>query len=138
MTTTEALSQTTRDFVSRTHGMLIGGEWVPAASGETFETLDPATGSPIASVPAAGVEDIDRAVAAARKAFDEGSAWRSAPAPQRALLIHRLADLIEAHAAELAEIESLDNGKPVKLAKAVDVAGTVAHFRYFAGWPTKI
>src|SRR5204862_390710 len=80
----------------------------------------------------------DRAVAAARKAFDEGAAWRKMPAPQRALAIHRLADLIEENASELAEIESLDNGKPVKLAKAVDVMGTVAHFRYFAGWPTKI
>src|SRR3954452_13632890 len=140
MTTTlpDSLSQSTRDFVSRAHGMLIGGELVPAASGASFETLDPATASPIASVPAAGPEDIDRAVAAARKAFDEGAAWRKMPAPQRALAIHRLADLIEENASELAEIESLDNGKPVKLAKAVDVMGTVAHFRYFAGWPTKI
>ncbi|MFL5958215.1 MAG: aldehyde dehydrogenase family protein, partial [Solirubrobacterales bacterium] len=118
--------------------MLIGGEWLPAVSGETFETLDPSTGQAIASVPHASPEDIDRAVAAARKAFDEGAAWRKMPAPQRALLIHRLADLIEENASGLAEIESLDNGKPVKLAKAVDVLATVAHFRYFAGWPTKI
>src|SRR4051794_9718532 len=140
MTTTlpDSLSQSTRDFVSRAHGMLIGGELVPAASGASFETLDPATASPIASVPAAGPEDIDRAVAAARKAFDEGAPWRKMPAPQRALHIHRLADLIEEGADELAEIESLDNGKPVTLAKMVDVALTVAHFRYFAGWPTKI
>jgi acyl-CoA reductase-like NAD-dependent aldehyde dehydrogenase len=140
MTTTlpDALSDATRAFVSRTHGLLIGGESVPASDGATFETLDPATGQPIASVPAAGPLDVDRAVSAARKAFDEGGAWRSAPAPQRALLIHRLADVIEQHADELAEIESLDNGKPVKLAKIVDVAQTVAHLRYFAGWPTKI
>jgi acyl-CoA reductase-like NAD-dependent aldehyde dehydrogenase len=140
MTTTlpDALSDATRAFVSRTHGLLIGGESVPASDGATFETLDPATRQPIASVPAAGPLDVDRAVSAARKAFDEGGAWRSAPAPQRALLIHRLADVIEQHADELAEIESLDNGKPVKLAKIVDVAQTVAHLRYFAGWPTKI
>jgi acyl-CoA reductase-like NAD-dependent aldehyde dehydrogenase len=140
MTTTlpDALSDATRAFVSRTHGLLIGGESVPASDGATFETLDPATGQPIASVPAAGPLDVDRAVSAARKAFDEGGPWRSAPAPQRALLIHRLADVIEQHADELAEIESLDNGKPVKLAKIVDVAQTVAHLRYFAGWPTKI
>jgi acyl-CoA reductase-like NAD-dependent aldehyde dehydrogenase len=140
MTTTlpDTLSQSTRDFVSRTHGMLIGGEWLPAVSGETFETLDPSTGQAIASVPHASPEDIGRAVAAARKAFEGGAAWRKMPAPQRALVIHRLADLIEENASELAEIESLDNGKPVTLAKAVDVMGTVAHFRYFAGWPTKI
>src|SRR3954453_3448101 len=114
--------QPPRDFVSRTHGMLIGGQLVPSASGATFETLDPATGSVIASVPHASSEDIDRAVAAARWAFDEGAAWRSAPAPQRGLLIHRRADLIDADAADLAEIEPLDKGKPVKLAKAVDVA----------------
>ena len=138
MTTTEALSQASRDFISRTHGMLIGGEWLPAVSGETFETLDPATASPIASVPSADPEDIDKAVAAARAAFADDAPWRKVPAPQRALAIHRLADLIEDNASELAEIESLDNGKPVKMAKAVDVMGTVAHFRYFAGWPTKI
>jgi aldehyde dehydrogenase (NAD+) len=140
MTTTlpDALSDVTRAFVSRTHGLLIGGESVAAADGATFETLDPATGQPIAAVPGGGAADVDRAVAAARTAFDAGGAWRSAPAPERALLLHRLADLIEAHADEFAEIEALDNGKPVKLAKLVDVAQTVAHFRYFAGWPTKI
>src|SRR5215211_8768228 len=95
MTTTEALSQASRDFISRTHGMLIGGEWLPAVSGETFETLDPATASPIASVPSADPEDIDKAVAAARAAFADDAPWRKMPAPQRALAIHRLADLIE-------------------------------------------
>jgi acyl-CoA reductase-like NAD-dependent aldehyde dehydrogenase len=140
MTTTlpDALSDATRAFVSRTHGLLIGGESVPASDGATFETLDPATGRPIASVPSAGSADVDRAVGAARAAFADGSDWRKMPAPQRALALHRLADLIDANADELAEIEALDNGKPVKLAKVVDVAQTVAHFRYFAGWPTKI
>jgi acyl-CoA reductase-like NAD-dependent aldehyde dehydrogenase len=140
MTTTlpDALSDATRDFVARDHGLLIGGEWSASADGRTFETLDPATGTPIASVPQAGPEEVDRAVAAARAAFADGAPWRAMPAPQRALHIHRLADLIEEHATELAEIESLDNGKPVTMAKAVDVALTVAHFRYFAGWPTKI
>jgi acyl-CoA reductase-like NAD-dependent aldehyde dehydrogenase len=140
MTTTlpDALSDATRAFVSRTHGLLIGGESVPASDGATFETLDPATGQPIASVPSAGPPDVDRAVGAARAAFADDSDWRKMPAPQRALVLHRLADLIDANADELAEIESLDNGKPVKLAKIVDVAQTVAHLRYFAGWPTKI
>ena len=140
MTTTlpDALSDATRTFVSRTHGLLIGGESVPAADGATLETLDPATRRPIASVPSAGPADVDRAVGAARAAFADGSDWRKMSAPQRALALHRLADLIDANADELAELEALDNGKPVKLAKVVDVAQTVAHFRYFAGWPTKI
>ena len=140
MTTTlpDALSDTARAFVSRTHGLLIGGESLPAADGATFDTLDPATGQPIASVPYAGPVDVDRAVAAARAAFANDADWRTMPAPQRGVALHRLADLIERHADELAEIESLDNGKPVKVAKVVDVAQTVAHFRYFAGWPTKV
>jgi acyl-CoA reductase-like NAD-dependent aldehyde dehydrogenase len=140
MTTTlpDALSDAARTFVSHTHGLLIGGESVPAADGATVETLDPATGRPIASVPSAGPADVDRAVGAARAAFGDGSDWRKMPAPQRALALHRLADLIDANADELAELEALDNGKPVKLAKVVDIAQTVAHFRYFAGWPTKI
>ena len=140
MTTTlpDALSDTTRAFVARDHGLLIDGERVPAADGATFATLDPATGQAVASVPAAGAADVDRAVGAAREAFADGSDWRAMPAPQRALVLHRLADLIDAHADELAEIDALDNGKPVTLAKVVDVAQTVAHFRYFAGWPTKI
>ncbi|HEY2638069.1 MAG TPA: aldehyde dehydrogenase family protein, partial [Solirubrobacteraceae bacterium] len=140
MTTTlpDALSDAARAFVSSTHGLRIGGESVAAADGATFETLDPATGRPVASVPVAGAADVDRAVAAARAAFADGSDWRAMPAPQRGLVLHRLADLIDAHADELAELEALDNGKPVKLAKAVDVAQVVAHFRYFAGWPTKI
>jgi acyl-CoA reductase-like NAD-dependent aldehyde dehydrogenase len=140
MTTTlpDALSNEARAFVERSHGMLIGGEWVPGASGGTFETLDPATGQTIAAVPAGGPEDVDAAVAAARAAFADDAPWRTMPAPKRSILINRLADLIEQHADELAELEALDNGKPVKLAKIVDVFGTVAHFRYFAGWPTKI
>jgi acyl-CoA reductase-like NAD-dependent aldehyde dehydrogenase len=140
MTTTlpDALSDAARSFAGSAHGLLIGGERLGAADGRTFDTLDPATGRAIASVPQAGVDDVDRAVAAARAAFADRAPWRTMPAPQRAWRIHRLADLIEEHADELAEIEALDNGKPVKLAKAVDVALTVAHFRYFAGWPTKI
>jgi acyl-CoA reductase-like NAD-dependent aldehyde dehydrogenase len=140
MTTTlpDALSDAARTFVEREHGLLIGGETVPAADGATFETLDPATGRPIAAVPQAGAADVDRAVTAARAAFADGAPWRTLPAPERGLIVHRLADLIAEHAGEFAELEALDNGKPVKLAKAVDVGGTVAHFRYYAGWPTKL
>ena len=75
---------------------------------------------------------------AAAAAFEQGSKWRKAPAAERSRLLNRLADLIEEHGQELAELESLDNGKPVTYARQIDVPLTVAHFRYFAGWPTKI
>jgi acyl-CoA reductase-like NAD-dependent aldehyde dehydrogenase len=132
----EALSDAAREFAGGRHGLLIGGERSDAADGRTFETIDPSTGQPIADVAHAGAEDVDRAVQAARGAF-EGK-WRKLPAAARSLLMLKLADLVEEHSDELAELESLDNGKPVGLAKAVDVRLTVEHLRYFAGWPTKI
>jgi acyl-CoA reductase-like NAD-dependent aldehyde dehydrogenase len=133
----EALSGAARDFAAGPHKLFIGGERVDAADGRTFETIDPSTGQPIADVAQGGAEDVDRAVQRARSALEEG-AWPKMPAAQRGAVMMRLADLIEGHADELAELEALDAGKPVGLAKAVDVAHTVAHFRYFAGWPTKI
>jgi acyl-CoA reductase-like NAD-dependent aldehyde dehydrogenase len=133
----EALSDPARNFVAGPHELRIGGERVEARDGRTFETFDPATGEAVAEIAYAGPEDVDRAVMAARAAFEEG-AWRKAPAAERARMINVLADLIEAHADELAELESLDNGKPVTYARSVDIPLTVAHFRYFAGWPTKI
>jgi len=133
----DQLSEAARAFAGREHQLLIDGSWVAAADGRTFETLDPATGQAIASVALAGAEDVDRAAGAARRAFED-RAWAGAPAAQRALLLNRLADLVEANADELAQLESLDNGKPVKLARIVDVAATVAHLRHFAGWPERI
>jgi acyl-CoA reductase-like NAD-dependent aldehyde dehydrogenase len=130
-------SAAARAFLAGSHDLLIGGERVPAADGRTFATVDPATGQPIADVAHAGAEDVDRAVSAARAAFRDGP-WASMSAADRGRLIERLAILVEENADELAELESLDNGKPVKLAKVVDVASTANHFRYFAGWPTKI
>jgi acyl-CoA reductase-like NAD-dependent aldehyde dehydrogenase len=132
----DSLSPAARDFAERDHGLLIGGESAPAADGRTFETIDPATGAAITAVAQGGAEDVDRAVGAARAAL--AGKWAKAPAAQRGLLIARFADLIEQNAAELAELESLDNGKPLKMAKIVDVASTVAHLRYFAGWPEKL
>jgi len=133
----EALSDPAREFVERGPGrLLIGGKWVESADGRTFDTLDPPTGQAIVAVAQAGAEDVDRAVRAARAALE--GAWSAMPAAERGLLMFRLADLLEANAAELAEIEALDNGKPAKLAKAVDVRGAVAHLRYYGGWPTKI
>jgi acyl-CoA reductase-like NAD-dependent aldehyde dehydrogenase len=133
----DALSPPARDFISRSHRLLIGGEHVPAADGRTFATVDPSTGREIAEIAHAGAEDVARAVAAAREAFANGP-WGSMPAAGRERLMHALADALEAHAEELAQIESLDNGKPVGLAQYVDVNGAVGHLRYFAGWPTKI
>ncbi len=133
----DALGDAAREFIAGTHGLLIGSERVQAADGRTFATLDPASGREIAVVPQAGVEDVARAVAAARGAFDDGP-WRTLAPAERGRLMGALADAIEDHQEELAQIESLDNGKPVKLAQYVDVRGTVAHLRYYAGWPTKI
>jgi acyl-CoA reductase-like NAD-dependent aldehyde dehydrogenase len=132
----DQLSDQARAFASREHGLLIDGASAGAADGRTFETLDPATARPITSVAQAGPEDVDRAVAAARRALQ--GPWAELAPAARAGLIQRLADQIEASADELAQLEALDNGKPVKLAKAVDVASAVAHFRHFAGWPERI
>ena len=133
----DALSDAARSFAAGPHRLVIGGERPEAADGRTFETFDPATGRTIAEVPYAGVEDVDRAVGAAREAFEDGR-WSGIAAAQRTRAMLALADAIEANAEELAQLESLDNGKPLKLAKRVDVPLTVDHLRYFAGWPTKI
>jgi acyl-CoA reductase-like NAD-dependent aldehyde dehydrogenase len=133
----EQLSAAAREFAGRPHGLLIDGERTPAADGRTFETVDPANGRAITAVAQAGADDIDRAVRAARTALTDGP-WAEASAADRARLINRLAELVEAHGEELAELESLDNGKPLKLARIVDVASAVAHLRAFAGWPERI
>jgi acyl-CoA reductase-like NAD-dependent aldehyde dehydrogenase len=133
----EALCAPARDFIAQEHRLLIGGERPEAADGRTFATLDPSTGREIAIVAQAGAEDVERAVVSARAAFAEGP-WATMPAAGRERLMLALAQAIEDNDQELAEIESLDNGKPVGLAKYVDVRGAAAHLRYFAGWPTKI
>ncbi|MGA8355109.1 MAG: aldehyde dehydrogenase family protein [Solirubrobacteraceae bacterium] len=136
----EALGAAARQFIGEpdaAHDLLIGEHRLQAADGATFQTLDPATGAPIATLAHAGQQDVDRAVAVAREAFESGP-WATMPAIERGRLIGALADAVGQHDEELAQIESLDNGKPVKLAQFVDVGGTVAHLRYFSGWPTKI
>jgi acyl-CoA reductase-like NAD-dependent aldehyde dehydrogenase len=134
--TAEALSDAAREFVAAgPHKLLIGGERVEAADARTFATIDPATGEPICEVAQAGAEDVDRAVAAARAALD-GPLRKVSPS-KRAGLMYTLAELIKANGDELAELESLDNGKPLASAKG-DIAASVAHLRYYAGWPTKI
>jgi acyl-CoA reductase-like NAD-dependent aldehyde dehydrogenase len=133
-----SLSAAARRFLEGPQNLLIGGERVAPRDGRTFESVDPSNGEAIAHVAHAGAADVDAAVTTAAAAFEQGSKWRRAPAAERSRLLNRLADLIEEHGQELAELESLDNGKPVSLAGQVDVPLTVAHFRYFAGWPTKI
>jgi phenylacetaldehyde dehydrogenase len=129
------LSDRTHQFLERPQRMLIGGERVAAASGRTFETLDPATGSAIVDVPAGDAADVDAAVAAARAAFPAYA--RLAPAVRQRLLL-ALAVLVEREAETLAQLESLDNGKAVGMARAVDVNAAVEYLRYTAGWATKI
>jgi acyl-CoA reductase-like NAD-dependent aldehyde dehydrogenase len=134
----ESLSDNARRFLQGPHHLLIGGERVTARDGSTFESVDPSTGEIIARVAHAGPADVDAAVLAAGEAFQQGSAWRRAPAGERSRLLNGLADLVEQNGDELAELESLDNGKPVAYARQIDIPLTVAHFRYFAGWPTKV
>ena len=132
----EQLSEPARAFVGGDHRFVIGEERPVAADGRTFAVEDPSTGLTIAQVPQGGPADVDAAVAAARAAFE--GPWRTLPAIKRGRLIARLAELIAENGDQLAELESLDNGKPVKFAKFVDVAETVAYLEYYAGWPTKI
>jgi len=121
----------------RTRKMLIDGKWVAAASGETFTTYDPATEAPLAEIAAGDKEDVDRAVRAARAAF-EGGPWRRMTASERGRALWKLADLIEQHGEEFAQLETLDNGKPLAVARAADIPLVVDHFRYYAGWATKV
>lgn len=116
--------------------LLIDGEWCDAADGATFETRHPATEEKIADVSRAGPADVDRAVKAARRAFEEGD-WRQMDARDRGRLLSRLADLIEQNADELAALETLDNGKPIRDARAADVPLVIDCLRYYAGWSDK-
>jgi acyl-CoA reductase-like NAD-dependent aldehyde dehydrogenase len=123
-------------FLGSEKQLFIDGEFVPSASGETFTSEDPATSATLATLSESGPEDIDRAVRAARRAF-EGE-WSQLAPKERGMLLHRLADMLAAHADEFAQIESLDNGKPLAFARAADVEMAIDHLRYFAGWATKI
>jgi phenylacetaldehyde dehydrogenase len=126
-----------KKFLTKSQKLLIDGKRVDAANGETFEVLDPSTNTVLTRVSKGGKEDINRAVKAARNAFENGP-WRKLTVSQRGKLIWKLADLIEARAEEFAQLETLDNGKPLTIARAVDVALVIDHFRYYAGMATKI
>src|ERR1700692_4671252 len=125
------------DFIEKPRKMLINGKWVNSISGKTFPTYNPATGEILAQVAEGDREDIEEAVKAARKAFDHGP-WRKLTSSERGRLIWKLADLLEAHTEEFAYLESLDNGKPLTIARAADVPLAVDLFRYMAGWTTKL
>ncbi|WP_158926143.1 aldehyde dehydrogenase family protein [Acidisphaera sp. S103] len=124
-------------FLGRRSGMLIDGKLVQAVSGKTFPVYNPATGTVIANVPEGDKADVDLAVAAARRAFDDG-VWAKVGPSARGKMLWKLADLIERDLEELAELESIDNGKPYAVAKVADLPLAVDMFRYMAGWATKI
>jgi acyl-CoA reductase-like NAD-dependent aldehyde dehydrogenase len=124
-------------LAKKTQQLLIGGKWVDAVSGKTFVTQDPATGEDLAQVAEGDAKDIDAAVAAARAAFTQGP-WKKMTPSERGKLLNRIADLIEKHAEELAQLEVLDNGKTIREASSGDIPLAIDLFRYYAGWPTKI
>ena len=124
-------------FVAKTRQMLINGKWVNAASGKFFPTYNPATGEVLAQVAEGDKEDIDRAVAAARAAFDRGP-WKKFTPSERGRIVWKLADLLEKHAEEFAQLECLDQGKPLAIARIADIPVSIDQLRYYAGWATKI
>ena len=132
-----SLGSAAASFLAKHHKLLIDGKWIAAKSGKTFPVEDPATEEVIAHVPAGDKADIDAAVAAARRAFETGPWSRILPG-DRSRMVWRLGDLLEQHADEFAEIEALDNGKPVTNARRDDVQGSINMFRYMAGWSTRL
>jgi phenylacetaldehyde dehydrogenase len=131
------LSSSAKAFIARRHKLLIDGHWVDAKSGKTFAVFDPSNGQQIAQVAEGGAADIDLAVKAARRAFEDGP-WSKLKPTERGKLVWKLGDVLEAHADELAELESLDNGKPIRDARSVDLPFGCELLRYMGGWSTKI
>jgi phenylacetaldehyde dehydrogenase len=125
------------EFLRKPRKMLIGGKWVEAVSGKTFATYNPASGEVLAQVAEGEKADVDLAVKAARQAFESGP-WPDMSPSERGKLLWKLAELIDQNLEELAELETLDNGKPVFFSRAVDVPTTSDGFRYYAGWATKV
>jgi len=136
MTTAIAPLSAIKDFLASPQKLLIDGKRVDASNGESFEVLDPSDNSVLTRVPKGEKEDIDRTVKSARKAFE--GPWRKITVSERGKLMWKLADLIEQRTEEFAQLETLDNGKPLNISRAADVPLTVDHFRYYAGMTTKI
>lgn len=135
--TLKRLGSDAAKFIGKKKKLYVDGKWIEAVSGKTFNVIDPATGQVFDQVPAGDKADVDRAVMAARRAFDDGP-WASMTPADRGKLVWRLGDLVEKHADEIAQIEALDNGKPVNDARFGDVAFSYELLRYMAGWSTKI
>jgi len=130
-------SPAAKKALARKPALFINNEWVASSHGATLIVEDPSTGREVGRIVDASDADVDRAVAAARAAFDDGR-WSNLPPKVRERAINKLADLIEAHTAEFAELEAIDNGKPMGMAKMVDIPGSVDHLRYMAGWASKL
>ena len=137
MALTVTVDRIVEEFTAAPQKLFINGQWTDAASGKTFATPNPATGETLANVAEGDAEDVNRAVRAARQAFDDGP-WGSMTPSDRGRLIWKIGDLILEHADELAQLESLDNGKPVAVARGADVPLAADLFHYMAGWATKI
>ncbi|HTH27361.1 MAG TPA: aldehyde dehydrogenase family protein [Sphingobium sp.] len=132
-----AYSDAARKVLGRAPALFINNEWVASSHGATLPVEDPSTGREIGRIADASDLDVDRAVAAARIAFDDGR-WTGLPPIVRQNMIHKLADLLEQRSAEFAELESIDNGKPIGMSSTIDVPGAVDMLRYMAGWATKL
>ncbi|MGZ8362098.1 MAG: aldehyde dehydrogenase family protein [Allosphingosinicella sp.] len=132
-----AYSDAAAKALARAPALFIGGEWVSSTYDRTLAIVDPSNGREVGRFVDASDADVDRAVAAARQAFDDGR-WTGLPPIVRERMIHKLADLLEAHADEFAELEAIDNGKPKSFAAAADIPGAIGMLRYMAGWTTKL
>ena len=135
--TQRAYSAAAKSVLARKPALFINNEWVQSTHGATIAVEDPSTGKEVARIADASEADVNRAVEAARNAFDDGR-WSHLPPNRRERIINKLADLIEAHAAEFAELEAIDNGKPMGMAAVVDIPGAIDHLRYMAGWASKL
>ena len=132
-----AYSDAASKALARKPQLFINGEWVDSTGGKTLAVIDPSTGREVSHFVDATDADVDRAVAAARTAFDDGR-WTGLPPIAREMMIHALANLLEKHADEFAELEAIDNGKPKSIAAAVDIPGSIGMLRYMAGWASKL
>jgi aldehyde dehydrogenase (NAD+) len=131
-----ASRETTPAGIAPSYGHFIGGAWVPSSTGATFATFNPATDEELSQVAAGTAADVDRAVAAARTAYDKY--WKPLTSAKRAAYIYRIARAISERSRELAVIETLDNGKAIKESRDFDVPQAAAHFFYYAGWADKV
>jgi phenylacetaldehyde dehydrogenase len=135
--TQRAYSAAAQAFLARKPALFINNEWVSSSHDKVIEVEDPSNGKIVGHVADASDKDVDRAVAAARAAFDDGR-WSGLPPMVRDRTMNRLADLLEANADLFAELEAIDNGKSKGMAGAVDVPGAISQLRYMAGWASKV